>query len=176
MKKFLSVLFVSFLVLCSGCSKQENPFQVQEISVDEIQEKMNAKESFLFVVIRENCPYCEKLEEYIEKTKKEHPGYTLYQLDCTNFELYKEENGSLQAKSEQGKAFIEMAPSFQYTPSFYAVQKGEIQSSAVGYEPDIYKVNLWNKLDEVIDFDKAELEDVWDYIEQYAWENLNERD
>lgn len=171
MKKMgMWILCVGLIIAGVACSKQEQPFQIESIDVAGIEEKMKDKEDFLFVVIRDNCPYCKEMEEYLEESKEEHPGYTLYQLDATDFELYKESEEAtfLSAKSEEGKTFLQMAPSFFYTPSFFAVQKGKIQSSAVGFEPDTLKVNVWERLDRAVDFDQAEKEDVWDYIESYA--------
>ena len=170
MKKWITVMGLVMTLLISGCSSPKTPFEIKDITVQKMKEKMDKQESFLFVVVRENCPYCEQLEEYIEKSKQEHPELVIYRLDATDFELYKEndEATQLHAKAQQGIEFLDLAPFFFYTPTFYAVEDGVIRSSAVGFEPDTLVVNVWERLDQVVDFDKAEKEDVWDYIEAHA--------
>lgn len=170
MRKWLTVVGLAMALLISACSTPKTPFEMKSITVQEIKEKMDQQESFLFVVIRENCPYCEKLEEYIEKSKGEHPEIVLYQLDATDFELYKEndDDTQLHAKAQDGIEFLDLAPFFLYTPTFYAVEDGVIKSSAVGFEPDTLFINVWDRLDRTVDFDEAEKEDVWDYIEAHA--------
>lgn len=167
MKKVLMLITMSLVLALTACTPKRDPFEIRSITVDKIEEKMEQKDSFIFVVVRENCPYCKKVEEYIEETKSQHPGVVLYQLDTTDFEIYKEKEDDdyLRAKTEEGTRFLEMAPTFMYTPTFYAVVDGTIQSSGVGFDPETKKVNLWEKLEQPIDFDKAESEDVWDYIE-----------
>ena len=68
MKKLLTI-FCAF-ILCIGlvgCSSKE-PFEIKEITATKLQKKLDHKDSFVLIIERENCPYCESLQEYIKQT------------------------------------------------------------------------------------------------------------
>ena len=83
MKKLLTI-FCAF-ILCIGlvgCSSKE-PFEIKEITATKLQKKLDHKDSFVLIIERENCPYCESLQEYflytptlyvIENGKATHAG------------------------------------------------------------------------------------------------------
>lgn len=171
MKRWIRmILSCSMIALLCACGANKEPFEIKSITWEEINTKREADERFLVMVIRDNCPYCKKAEEYINESKEEHPGYVLYQLDTTKYELYKEseEAKHLSAKTEEGQQFLEMAPGFFYTPTFYAFEDGDITECAIGFEPDTLRVNVWPHADVVIDFDQAQQEDIWDFIEAHG--------
>ena len=63
MKKLLTI-FCAF-ILCIGlvgCSSKE-PFEIKEITATKLQKKLDHKDSFVLIIERENCPYCESLQE-----------------------------------------------------------------------------------------------------------------
>ena len=67
MKKLLTI-FCAF-ILCIGlvgCSSKE-PFEIKEITATKLQKKLDHKDSFVLIIERENCPYCESLQEYIKQ-------------------------------------------------------------------------------------------------------------
>lgn len=85
MKKLLTI-FCAF-ILCIGlvgCSSKE-PFEIKEITATKLQKKLDHKDSFVLIIERENCPYCESLQEYIKQTKDEHPNLVLYKIDSTDY-------------------------------------------------------------------------------------------
>ena len=80
MKKIITLLCT--FVLCIGlvgCGSK-TPFEIKEISATKLQKKLDNKDSFVLIIERENCPYCESLQEYIDKTKDEHPNLVYIRL------------------------------------------------------------------------------------------------
>lgn len=164
-KKVVSLLLCCTFFL-SGCV-QNKEYEEIEITYEELQEKINNKETFVVEVYRENCPFCEKVANYVEETKQEHPNVVLYRLDCTDWELKTSEDGeSLLADSETGKKFLEAYPGFYYTPTFYAFKDGEALTTAVGFSELSVSVSIWN-VQTVVDFTEADMQDFWDFIETY---------
>ena len=156
MKKFLSCLSLCCLVLLSGCSSPE-AFQEVEIDAKELQEKLDDKEDFVVIVEREGCSYCEALE---------HAGLVLYKLDSTDFDLKreKEEDMTLVTTNEDGQILLKMAPYFLYTPSLYIVEDGKAIQAGIGYNDLTHEVSLWD-VDSTIDFNQAEPQDFWSFVE-----------
>ena len=85
MKKIITLLCT--FVLCIGLfgCESKTPFEIKEISATKLQKKLDNKDSFVLIIERENCPYCESLQEYIDKTKDEHPNLVLYKIDSTDY-------------------------------------------------------------------------------------------
>ena len=70
MKKIFTLLCAFVLCLSLvGCGAK-TPFEIKEISATKLQKKLDNKESFVVIIERENCPFCEALQEYIDKTKE----------------------------------------------------------------------------------------------------------
>ena len=157
MKK-ISKMILAFFVGISlvACSVPQDDFKEVDITVAEIQEKIDNKEDFVMIVERDECSFCEAIEEYINQTEGEHPGMTLYKLDSTDFGF---------TSTDEGKAFLEIAPYFYYTPTMYVFKDGKITSSAVGFSDTNKTVSLGG-LDAPIDFDTAETQDLWEFISQ----------
>lgn len=165
MKKISKIVMAFFLCFSLwACSNQEL-FKEEEITMEAIQEKIENDESFVMIVERENCGFCESIQEYIEETKQEHPGIVLYKLDTTNFGFYTnpEPAKTLSANTDQGKAFLQLAPYFYYTPTIYRFEKGKIVEVAVGFSDATKEVSVGG-LDEPIDFDQAQTQDFWEFI------------
>lgn len=97
-----------------ACSVPQDDFKEVDITVAEIQEKIDNKEDFVMIVERDECSFCEAIEEYINQTEGEHPGITLYKLDSTDFGFTSKDDGSqtLDSSTDEGKAFLEIAPYF----------------------------------------------------------------
>ncbi|MDO4465617.1 MAG: thioredoxin family protein [Bacillota bacterium] len=165
LKKWFCLLLCTLLML-TGCV-QKKDYEEIEISYEELVEKINNKETFVVEVYRENCPFCEKVTNYVEETKQEHPNVVLYRLDCTDWELKTNEEGDmLLADSEIGQEFLKAYPGFYYTPTFYAFKEGKVLSAAVGFSELNAAVSIWN-VETVIDFNQADMQDFWEFIETY---------
>ncbi len=161
MKKILLSILIAFsLIAC----KQNEPYQEIEITVEELKEKIENKETFNVMVIRDNCEYCNALHEYIEQTKEEHPNIILYTIDSTNFDFKKnEDTGLLDSNTEDGQYLLSLAPYFLYTPTIYSFDQGEIVTTGIGFN-DFYKtVSIWDN-DSSIDFSQAQTVEYWEFI------------
>lgn len=166
MRKLLSILCtLTLLIGLVACSSQE-PFQKEEISAKQLQKKIDKKASFIFMVERDGCTYCKKLNKYIEKTQDEHKGLKVYVLDSTDFGFQKEseESKKLISSTENGQILLDLAPYFLYTPAIYVIKKGKVDQVGVGYNEQNATVALWNN-DSTVDFTSAEYEEFWDFIE-----------
>lgn len=156
-------LFIGLsLVACSGTG---DGFQEIDITATEMKQMIDDKESFVVIVERDNCNFCEAIQEYIEETKAEHPGVVLYRLDSTDFELKKEteDSNTLISTSEDGNILLDIAPYFLYTPTIYIIEDGKVTESGIGFGTTDKTVSLWG-LDSPIDFDQAETVDFWEFI------------
>lgn len=173
MKRFFKFLLVILVCLgMYGCTSNVEPFKIVDISASQLQEKLDNMESFVVIIERDNCPFCEKLAAYVEKTQKEHPGLMLYRIDTTNYGLsmISEEERRLTSNTEDGKILLEMAPYFLYTPSMYVIKDGKPVESGIGYNEVNHSVSLWG-LDSEVDFNTAKMEEFWDFLERV--ENFN---
>ncbi len=82
MKKIKSVLLLILLVfLCSSCGS--NNFK--DISYSELNKKLENKETFFFVVVRDGCQHCEAFIPKVEEVLKEYDikGYKLNYSDLS---------------------------------------------------------------------------------------------
>lgn len=168
MKKISKMILALFVgVSLVACSAPQADFEEVDITVAEIQEKIANKEDFVMIVERDECSFCEAIEEYIDQTEDEHPGITLYKLDSTDFGFTSKDDGSqtLDAFTDEGKTFLEIAPYFYYTPTLYVFKDGKIKSAGVGFSDTEKTVSLGG-LDAPIDFDTAETQDLWEFISQ----------
>lgn len=138
MKKIITLLCT--FVLCIGLfgCESKTPFEIKEISATKLQKKLDNKDSFVLIIERENCPYCESLQEYIDKTKDEHPNLVLYKIDSTDYGFSKisQDSKQLQSSTKEGKILLDMAPYFLYTPTLYVIENGKAKHAGI----DITKV------------------------------------
>ena len=164
MKKWIKVCLVCIMTITLfGCSKPKEFEQVQ-VKVDEVHDMMEKQEDFILLVERENCPFCEELQDFIKESKQEHNDIKIYTLDTTNFK-FKKEDGKLTSETEEGKSFLQMFPNFLYTPSIYTILSGEAVEVGVGFDAATQQISIWD-VDSVIDFDRADTKNVWLYIEE----------
>lgn len=169
MKRLISFLMVFVLTFSLvGCSNKE-PFTREEISATQLKKKMDDQASFIFMVERDGCAFCKKLNKYIEKTQDEHPGIKVYVLDSTDFGFEKESEDSktLVSTTKDGNILLNISPYFIYTPAFYVVKKGKVKKVGVGYNEQNATVALWNNAS-TVDFETAKYEEFWDFIESDA--------
>jgi predicted bacteriocin transport accessory protein len=168
MKKIFTLLCAFVLCLSLvGCGAK-TPFEIKEISATKLQKKLDNKESFVVIIERENCPFCEALQKYIDKTKDEHPNLILYKIDSTDYGFSKVSSDSKQLKSstEDGKIILDMAPYFLYTPTLYVIQNGKAKHAGIGYNENDNSISLWD-VDSTIDFDNADTQEFWEFLETY---------
>lgn len=164
--KFIKLLF-TFLLVCScvACTKEEvTPYQQIPITTSELKEKLENKETFNFMVIRENCDHCEALERYIDITEQENPNIVLYTLDSTDFDFYRDNpDDLLSARTDEGTYLLTICPYFLYTPSIYIIEDGEIVTTGIGFN-DLNKcISVWDN-ESLVDFDTAQEIEFWQFI------------
>lgn len=165
MKRIVAMLCVLALVL-SGCGSSGKDFETKNITMAQLEKKMDSKKAFVFMVERDGCQFCKKLNAYIKKTKSEHKNLTVYVIDSTDFGFEKESENAdhLISTTEDGKKLLSIAPYFMYTPALYAVKNGKIKQAAIGFNDNDKTVGLWNNSSQ-IDFAQAKYEDFWDFVE-----------
>ncbi len=148
-----------------GCSSQD-PYEQEEISATQLQDKLDDQEDFILLVERDGCTYCEKLNEYIEETKDEHDGIKVYLLDSTDFDFDadSEDEDKLVSNTDDGNILLNMAPYFKYTPAIYVIDDGQVKTTGIGFSDTNGTISIWDN-ESLIDFNQAESEDFWDFIE-----------
>ncbi len=168
MKRLFQIVLV-FLFLV-GCSANKEPFIQTEISATQLQEKLDTHEDFVLMVERDNCAYCKAMNNYIEKTKGEHGGIEVFVLNTTDFGFSRksEDSNVLISNTDDGQILLQMAPYFSYTPAIYVIQDGKVVDSGIGFNQADATVTVWDNMDQVVNFDTAQTEDLWDFIETYA--------
>lgn len=168
MKKILTILCASILCLSLFGCQQKTPFQEKSLTASQLQKKIDKKQSFIVIVERENCPYCEALNKYIKETKDEHPNLVLYKIDTTKYGFTKKDEDSKQLTSstKEGKTFLNIVPYFYYTPTLYVIQKGKPKHAGIGYDEQTKSISLWD-VDSPIDFDSADTQEFWEFLETY---------
>lgn len=168
MKKIITIMCAFLLCFgLFGCSSK-TPFEEKEITATQLKKKLDKKETFIVIVERDNCPYCEALQKYIKKTKDEHPNLVLYKIDSTDYGFTKESTDAKQLKSstKDGKILLDMAPYFLYTPTLYVIQNGKAKHAGIGFNEEDHTISLWD-VDSTIDFDRADTQEFWEFLEAY---------
>lgn len=164
MKKWIKACLACMMIFAmSGCAKKAE-FEQVSVTMDEVYEMSEAQEDFVLLVERENCPFCEELQKFIEESKQEHDNIKIYTLDTTNFK-FKKVDGKLTSETEEGKTFLKLFPNFLYTPSLYTMRSGEAVEVGVGFDQATQEISIWD-IDSIIDFDRADTKNVWLYIEE----------
>ena len=98
MKKyfFITILLLISLTLLTGCNKKdenEEEYLVQ-ISLNELEEKVSNKESFILVITQTDCSHCKQYKPTLKEVLKEYK-ITAYEIDEQEFTA--EEKGRLAA-------------------------------------------------------------------------------
>lgn len=164
--KWIGCLWMAVFMAClwSGCQKAE--FKEVDVSAHEVESMIEKKESFKLLVEKENCPFCEQLNAYLDENKAGQ-SVTVYRIDTTNFEFMRTnaEDTTLVSDTEEGQTFLKLFPYFLYTPTIYTIEEGKVIDAAIGFNGDHDTMSLWN-VDSSIDWDKAEEIGVWEYLEK----------
>lgn len=172
----LAVLLAGCLAVLAGCSApaSQKPFEISDISMDELSQKMDEGESFTLLVERDSCNFCQSMNVYLEKTKDEHPGIQVYRLNTTDYELYRENEGdmTLVSSTPEGQAFLARFPFFLYTPAIYKIQDGRPVEAGIGYDEARQSVSVWNT-DSTIDWTAARPVDLWDFLAEAPGSSLS---
>ncbi len=99
MKKKLSIIFLLLIgiTLLTGCdknNKDEDNSNLVSITLSELEEKVENKETFILVITQKDCSHCAEYKPVLEKVLKDY-NITAYELDEQEFT--EEERGRLSA-------------------------------------------------------------------------------
>lgn len=122
--KRLFFMICSVLLLC-GCGKKEiTPAQVLTIGKDDFAYKVEQQDSFIFLVTRTQCEYCQQLLDMIDFTKEDY-DVKIYHLEMRDdtIEHYNEDLAFL-------KEYVERP---DQTPHYYYFEDGEVIAHQMGY-------------------------------------------
>lgn len=125
MKKIFILLFI-FLVGVVGCtSKTTNKIIKQEyISIAQLKEKIDKKETFMFVVSSRQCSHCNKLTAYLDKYES---AGTIYKFEAST------------ATQVDIRELTTMFPELNSTPTTFVFENGAKKDTIVGFEESVMK-------------------------------------
>lgn len=170
MKRFFKhglFVLLGLMLFIAGCSSESvTPFEMEDITLDQLETMMDDKKSFFLLVERDACPFCSALNAYIDQTKGQYGDVHLYRLDSTDFELYRENEGdmTLISTNNQGQAFLARFPYFLYTPAIYKIVNGQPTSAGIGYDSNRHTISSWG-VDSTINWNEAKPVELWTFLE-----------
>ena len=126
MKKFMCLLGCILTLTLTACSssyeRDENPGELINITVDEMQEKVDNKETFAIVFTKTTCDYCIKFHTMLSSYLLYH-NITLYEV-VLDEAPQEEQKGNLK---QINKTF-----DLDSTPTLYYVEEGKVDDKIVG--------------------------------------------
>lgn len=121
MKKFLCIGLCALSLFITGCtSTKNNPGKMEPVTVEQMQEKIENKESFAIVFTQPKCGYCNEFKAMLEEYLPTH-DVTLLEVSIDISAMSKDEKTEMLAKIN--KYFPEM----DGTPDLYYVKDGKIE-------------------------------------------------
>lgn len=157
MKKFFVGMLTALMLMgCSPAVKYERSTEMgtlNQITFDEMYEKMENKETFMFAFTQESCQNCLYFKEEILSEYIVDHGFDYYEIVLT----------VTQKDLERATAFVKQHPNPEdqtpegfevtdvLTPTFYFVEDGELKDIYVGVpaEKDFDALIVKYRLDEV---------------------------
>ena len=144
MKKFILYVICCMLLL-TGCSnKVQEKGKVQQIGIEDAFSKMDKKETFLLMITRDECYYCQLIHKMLDDTIEDHPT-TIYNVkmdDSTTENLYAD-NDLLKTRLEKPGT----------TPHVYYIKDGVVK-------------------DDITGFDEENPLEFWEWVKKHNIENL----
>lgn len=146
MKKIMCIFSCLLMLLVSGCSSYERDSragEVQKITINQLQEKLENKETFAIAFTQSWCGHCKEMMTMLDSYLEDH-HVILLDLVIDMDPDYSSE----KAVEISQKTFTDMTG----TPTLYYVKDGEIASKLVSGEDGITeeKFDSWvqkNELD-----------------------------
>ena len=133
LKKIVLTSFTCLLfILMSACTFRNegnlNPGKITSITFDEVQYKMNMKETFTLVITSRYCRYCDEFYDLMETYLPKH-HIEIFDLNIDKATADEEE----QFKNEIRKIF----PGFVGTPNIFYIEDGQIKSQLNNMDNDL---------------------------------------
>ena len=151
MKKYLCIAMCVLTLLMTGCSPKE---RLIDINLQQMQEKMKNKETFVLVFTQPECGYCKAFKTMLDTYLPDH-DVTIYDLSIDKEILTDEELKKLLADIPV------YFPDMTATPDLYYVKDGKIVDHF-----DIDKNDLSKEEDFNAWVDKYELNKDIDYSKE----------
>lgn len=144
MKKILLSVLCCLFLLTACEDTQEEPGKIVQIGIEDAFLKMDKKQTFLLLITRDKCYYCQLLHKMLDDTLQDHPTviYNVKMDDSTTEKLYAD-NDLLKTRLEKPGT----------TPHVYYIKDGKVVDDLTGYNED-------NPLE------------LWDWIEEHGIEHL----
>ena len=134
--KYIILLF-TFCILLTGCNKNDS--YLKDLSFKELNNKLNNKEEFFFVVTQDGCSHCENFIPILEETlnKNKVIGYNLNMTKLSDKE-----------KEEFDKVFVEILPPDESfgTPTTIFIKDGKESSIMQRIEGEASEEKIEQKL------------------------------
>ena len=107
------VLFIAIMsITLMGCSKKG----YIEITYNELQTKIQNKETFVLFIGRETCTACSIYKEILNERANEHKGINIYYIDLDHF-------------TEEEANKIDTTYDYSGTPTSFIIENGNLPSS-----------------------------------------------
>ena len=134
MKKFMiSVLCCMFLLTGTG-SKEQEKGKVQQIGIEDAFSKMDKKETFLLLITRDKCYYCQLMHKMLDDTIEDHPTviYNVKMDDSTTEKLYADHDLLKTRLKKPGT-----------TPHVYYIKDGKVEADMTGFDEE-HPLEFWD--------------------------------
>lgn len=127
MKKIMCIIACIMTLTLAGCSssyeRDENPGQVEVLTVKEMQEKIDNKESFAIIFTQTTCTHCVAFHKMLD-------SYILYH-NITLYEVVLDEAPASERKDNLAQ-IRKTFKGLEDTPSLYYVNEGKEEDSIIG--------------------------------------------
>ena len=136
MKKLLAIWLGLLLVGCSptiNYERSSEPGEIQVITMEDVHEKVENKETFMFVFTQESCLNCQEFKENISNDYISNHGFIFYEVvlsyDMETSPVFDwvEEHPNPIDQLEEGFTELDVL-----TPTFYFLKDGEVQDIYIG--------------------------------------------
>ena len=105
---------------------------VTSISIDELKEKIDNKESFILVFTQDTCSHCKAYLPTLTKIGKEY-NLTFYDLSTTNL-------------SDEDKNYVRSIANYTGTPTTIFIENGEEKNTTTRIEGNVSESRVIEKL------------------------------
>ncbi len=125
MKKLL-ILFFVFIVGIVGCANKTATKIIKQeyITIAQLKEKIEKKDTFMFVVSSRQCSHCNKLTAYLDKYEA---SGTIYKFEAST------------ATQADIREITTMFPDLNSTPTTIVFENGTKKETIVGFEEAVMK-------------------------------------
>lgn len=133
--KLKKLLLWSFCVGCiavNGCSvdPKEDTMrgEIRDITMEELQKKISSEETFVLVVTRDDCQYCDEFYDLMDTYLIDHP-IKIFDLSI--------DGETEEEKETRIETIEEFFPSFVGTPNIFYVKEGKVKSQLNNIDNDL---------------------------------------